>query len=153
MYPASHSYFTSIDKSTVVLKRFFWKYSQRTLFNTLRHLQVVITLFTLSEQVQNIEKSKASTVEVLSCVATVKARIQERQSDMYIKPRRTVARKFSIGGLYVCSGELDILKFDKNSTHLQRFIFQFGGAWSFVWWAKPSKAFRGDGTEAKFNQH
>jgi len=24
MYPASHSYFTSIDKPTVVLKRFIW---------------------------------------------------------------------------------------------------------------------------------
>jgi len=31
---------------------------------------------------------------------------------------RTVARKFSIGVLYVCSGGLDILKFDKNSTDL-----------------------------------
>jgi len=33
------------------------------------------------EQVPNIEKSKASVVEVISCFATVKARIQERQSD------------------------------------------------------------------------
>jgi len=30
----------------------------------------------------------------------------------------TIARKFSIGELYVCSGGLDILKFDKNSTDL-----------------------------------
>jgi len=30
----------------------------------------------------------------------------------------TVAKKFSIGGLYVCSGGLEILKFDKNSTDL-----------------------------------
>ena len=34
------------------------------------------------EQVPNIEKSKASVVEVISCFATVKARIQERQSDV-----------------------------------------------------------------------
>jgi len=31
---------------------------------------------------------------------------------------RTVARKFSIGGLCVCAGWLDILKIDKNSTDL-----------------------------------
>jgi len=35
------------------------------------------------EQVQKIEKSKASIVEVVSCLATVKARIQERQSDVH----------------------------------------------------------------------
>jgi len=39
-----------------------------------------------NEQVQNIEMSKASIVEVVSCFATVKARIQERQSDIHIKP-------------------------------------------------------------------
>jgi len=37
-----------------------------------------------NEQVQNIEKSKASNVEVVSCFAIVKARIQERQSDVHI---------------------------------------------------------------------
>ena len=31
MYPASHSYFMSTDKPTVVLKRFFWNFSERTL--------------------------------------------------------------------------------------------------------------------------
>jgi len=43
---------------------------------------------------------------------------------------RTVDRKSSIGVLKVCVGVLDILKFDKNSTDLKCFIFQFGGAWS-----------------------
>jgi len=38
------------------------------------------------EQVQNIEKSKESVVEVGSCFATVKTRIQERLSDVHIKP-------------------------------------------------------------------
>jgi len=38
------------------------------------------------KQVQNIEKSKASVVEVESCFAPVKARTQERQSDAHIKP-------------------------------------------------------------------
>jgi len=41
-----------------------------------------------NEQVQNIEKSKASVVEVASFFATVKARIQERQSDVKIEPSR-----------------------------------------------------------------
>jgi len=44
------------------------------------------------EQVQNIDKSNASVVEVVSCFATDKARIQERQSDVHIKPSRGGAR-------------------------------------------------------------
>jgi len=38
------------------------------------------------EQVHDIEKSKASVVEVSTCFATVKASIQSRQSDVHIKP-------------------------------------------------------------------
>jgi len=74
MYPASHSYFMSIDRPTVVLKRFFWKFFQRTLFKRLRYLQSFLVAF--NEKVQNIEMSKASFVEVVSCFATAKARIQ-----------------------------------------------------------------------------
>jgi len=74
MYPASHSYFMSIDRPTVVLKRFFWKFFQRTLFKRLRHLQSFLVAF--NEKAQNIEMSKASFVEVVSCFATAKARIQ-----------------------------------------------------------------------------
>ena len=69
MYPASRSHFMSIDKPTVVLKRFFWKFSERTLFNTLRHLQLIVVVF--NEQVLNTEKSKASFIEVVSCFTTV----------------------------------------------------------------------------------
>jgi len=64
----------SINKPTVVLKCFFWKFSERILFNTLRHLQSFVVAFI--EQLQNTEKSKASVVKVVSCFATVKARIQ-----------------------------------------------------------------------------
>jgi len=46
---------------------------------------------------------------------------------------RTVMRKSTIVGLYVCARRLDIIKFDKNSTDLYCFIFQFERAWSFVW--------------------
>jgi len=46
---------------------FLWKLLERILF-TLRHLQSFV--------VQNIMKSKASVVAVVSCFATVKARIQ-----------------------------------------------------------------------------
>jgi len=58
---------------------FFWKFFERIL-STLRHLLAFI------EQVQNIDKSNASFVEVASCFATEKARIQERQSNVHIKP-------------------------------------------------------------------
>jgi len=37
---------------------------------------------------------------------------------------RTVARKSSKGGLYVCAGGLDIQNFDKNSTDLHCFTFR-----------------------------
>jgi len=70
--PASNSYFMSIDKPAVVLKRFFG--NSLSEFG-LTHLSVVAFL----EHVQSIEKSKASVVEVVPCFATVKARIQERQ--------------------------------------------------------------------------
>ena len=64
---------------------FFWKFFERILF-TLSDLQSCVVAFI--EQVQNIEKWnwKASVVEVVSCFATVKARIQERQLDVHIKP-------------------------------------------------------------------
>jgi len=62
---------------------FFWKSFEQILF-TLRHLQSFVVAFT--KQAQNVEKSKASVVEVVSCFATVKARLQERESDRQIKP-------------------------------------------------------------------
>ena len=46
---------------------------------------------------------------------------------------------FNRGSLCLCGG-LDILKIDNNSTDLQCFTFQFGGAWSFVWGSKPTEA-------------
>jgi len=70
---------------------FFWKLFERTLFKTLRHLQSFLVAF--NEQVQNIEKFKASFVEVVSCFATVKERIQSRQSDVHIKPSSTSTKK------------------------------------------------------------
>ena len=80
--------------SQLLFWNFFWKFFERYLF-TLRHLQSFVVAFI--EQVQNIEKSKASLVEVVSCFATVKARIQERQADVqYISSQVKLAlRKFS----------------------------------------------------------
>jgi len=62
---------------------FFWKLFERILFR-LRHLQSFVVAFI--EQVQNIEKSKASVVKVVSCFVTVKARMQEKQSEVHFKP-------------------------------------------------------------------
>ena len=46
---------------------FFWKFSERTLFKALGHLQSFLAAFT--EQVQNIEQSKVSLVKFVSCFA------------------------------------------------------------------------------------
>jgi len=61
----------SIDKPTVVLKRFL----ENSLSELcLRDLQSFLVTF--NEQVQNIKRSKASFIEHVLCFATVKARIQ-----------------------------------------------------------------------------
>jgi len=46
-----------------------------------------------NEQNQHIEKSKASVVKVVSCFATVKARIQVRKSDTHTKPSQISTKK------------------------------------------------------------
>ena len=57
------------------------KFFVRILF-TLRHWQSFVVAFI--EQVQNIEKSRASVVEVVSSFVTVKARIKYKQSDLHL---------------------------------------------------------------------
>jgi len=42
-------------------------------------------------------------------------------------------RRKVIGRLYVCSGTLDILKFDKNPLIYSVLLFNLG-VWKFVWW-------------------
>jgi len=76
--------------SQFLLWNVFWKFSSEL---CLRHLRSFVVAF--NEQVQNIGKSKASIVEVASCFATVKARIQERQSDVHVKPRYISTKKNS----------------------------------------------------------
>jgi len=49
----------------------------------LRHLPSSVAVF--NEQFQNIEKTKASIVEVVSCSATAKTTIQEKESDVRMK--------------------------------------------------------------------
>jgi len=71
----------SIDKPPVVLQIFFGNSLSKL---CLRHLQSFLVAF--NQHVQNIGKSKASLVELVSCFATVKAKIQEKQSDAHIKP-------------------------------------------------------------------
>jgi len=46
---------------------------------------------------------------------------------MWVQPTRTVARKYSVGGLYVCAGGLDILIFDKTSLIYSVSYFNLGG--------------------------
>jgi len=59
---------------------------------------------------------------------------------------RTVARKFSVGGLWVCAGGLDTAKINKNSTDLHCFMFQSGGLGTSFGGISPQKPSRGDGT-------
>jgi len=77
----------------------FFLIFERILF-TLRHLQSFVVAFI--EQVQNIEKSKASIVEVVSCFFTVKARFK-RGNQMYISSQvKSALRKFSEGKDHDC---------------------------------------------------
>ena len=79
MFPALQSYFTSIDKPPIVLKRFY-EAPLSELY--LKHLQSFIAVF--NKQVQNIERSKASIGEVRSCLDAVKSTIKERKKHMFI---------------------------------------------------------------------
>jgi len=66
----------SIDKPTVVLKRFYGN-SLSEHYLRQRHFQSFLVAF--NEQIQIAGKSKASFVEIVSCFATVKARIRNNQ--------------------------------------------------------------------------
>jgi len=73
-------------------------------------------------------------------VATVSLQQNRRQNVVNREALRLCG-----GSFRSCRGGLDI-QIDKNSTNLQCFIFQIGGAWSFVWGRKLSKPPRGNGT-------
>ena len=51
---------------------------------------------------------------------------------------RTIARKFSMGGVCVCAEGFDILKIDKDSTDLC-FMFQLGGLGALFGGHSPQK--------------
>jgi len=65
---------------------------------------------------------------------------------------RTVARKWSIGGLYVCVGGFTFVqwgltfKFDKSSINVQCFVSQYGDLGALFGGTKPTKAPHDDGT-------
>ena len=69
----------SIGKPPIVLKRFY-EASLSELY--LKHLQSFNAVF--NEQVQNIERSKASIGEVKSCLNAVKSTIKERKKHMLL---------------------------------------------------------------------
>ena len=52
---------------------------------------------------------------------------------------RTVDRKFSIWGLCVCAGGLDIVKIDKNSTDYSVSCFNSGGLGALFGGISPQK--------------
>jgi len=85
----------------------------------------------IDEQVQNIEKSKASIAEFVSCFATVKARIQERQSDIHIKPSqvKSAIRKLREGKDHDCDlfmSDVSVL-YKSCVAHLAKWTTLFAG--------------------------
>jgi len=80
----SFTFILHVHRQTNCSEAFSWKFSERILFTTFKHLQSFLVAF--NEQLQNAEKSQGSVVEVVSCFATVKATIQVKPSDIHIKP-------------------------------------------------------------------
>jgi len=60
---------------------------------------------------------------------------------------RTVARKFSVGRLYVCSGGLETLKYDKTPPIYSPSLFNLRGLGALFVGANSPKAPRGHGTD------
>ena len=79
MFSALQSYFLSIAKPPVNLKRF---YESSVSLLYLKHLQSFVVV--LNEQVQNIEQSKASINEVRSSLNAVKSTVEKRSKQMFI---------------------------------------------------------------------
>ena len=79
MFPALQSYFLSIAKPPVNLKRF---YESHVSVLYLKHLHSFVAVF--NEQVQNIEQSKASINEVRSSRNAVKSTVEKRSKQMFI---------------------------------------------------------------------
>jgi len=108
----------------------FWKSFGRIQF-TLRHSQSFVVAFI--EQVQNFEKSKASVFEVVQGFATVKARIQERRSDVHIIQVKSTPWKFSEGKDDDCGSFMsDVSVLYKSCiSHLAKWTTLFGEFQSF----------------------
>ena len=79
MFPALQSYFLSIAKPPINLKRFYKSFVS-VLY--LKHLQSFVAVF--NEQVQNIEQSKASINEVKYSLNAVKSTVEKRSKQMFI---------------------------------------------------------------------
>jgi len=69
-----------------------------------------------------------------------------RKGQMVLEQTTTVARKSSIGGLYVCAGGLDIEKLIKTSLIYSASYFDLGGLVRCLGWLRPPKPPRCDGT-------
>jgi len=66
-----------------------------------------------------------------------------------IKPPRTVARKYSLGGLHVCAGRLDIENLSKSPLIYSVSYFNLGTLRLCPGRRSPPKLPRGDGTETE----
>ena len=79
MYPALKSYFLSIEKPPVALKKFF-ENGVTELY--LWHLHSVVCIF--HETVAKIDRSKNSVIEILECLSSVGNIVKKRQSQQFV---------------------------------------------------------------------
>ena len=98
MFPALQSYFLSIAKPPVNLKRF---YESSVSLLYLKHLQSFVVV--LNEQVQNIEQSKASINKVRSSLNAVKSTVEKRSKQMFISTQiKSKLSEFREGKAHEC---------------------------------------------------
>ena len=79
MYPSLKSYFLSIDKPPVALKKVF-ENDLSELY--LWHLHSLVCIF--HENVEKVERSKASIVEVMQCLTSVTDVLENRRHQKFV---------------------------------------------------------------------
>ena len=100
LYAASNSYFMSIDKPTVVQKRFFWKFFEQFLFNTLRHCNHLWLL--LLSKFRILRSQKHYLLRLYRVLPLWKQGFK-RDNQMYISSQvKSAQRKFSEGKVHDC---------------------------------------------------
>ena len=95
MYPALKSYFLSIEKPPVALKKFFENEATELY---LWHLHSLVCIF--HETVAKIERSKNSVIEILECLISVGNILKNRKSQQFVSIKvRSMLKNLRDNGL------------------------------------------------------